>query len=87
VSTSPSLVPFADYNSILDGTKRLSAAGVNRTYLTKLEKGASHPGMEIIAKLATVLTVEPGELLRLSGAIRELGGCKPSRGSGANNCH
>ena len=40
-------------------------AGVNRTYLSKLEKGASYPGLEIIAKLATVLEVEPVELLRL----------------------
>jgi DNA-binding XRE family transcriptional regulator len=28
-------------------------AGINRTHLTKLEKGASHPGLEIIARLAT----------------------------------
>ena len=40
-------------------------AGVNRTYLSKLEKGASYPGLEIIAKLATVLEVEPAELLRV----------------------
>jgi transcriptional regulator with XRE-family HTH domain len=30
-------------------------AGVNGTYVSKLEKGASYPGLEIIAKLATVL--------------------------------
>ena len=30
-------------------------AGVNRTYMSKLEKGASYPGLEIITKLATVL--------------------------------
>ena len=41
-------------------------AGVNRTYLSKLEKGVSYPGLEIIAKLATVLEVEPAELLRAS---------------------
>jgi transcriptional regulator with XRE-family HTH domain len=40
-------------------------AGVNRTYLSKLEKAASYPGREIIAKLATVLEVEPAELIRL----------------------
>ena len=28
------------------------AAAVNRTYLSKLEKAASYPGLEIIAKLA-----------------------------------
>jgi transcriptional regulator with XRE-family HTH domain len=44
------------------------AAGVNRTYLSKLEKGASYPGLEIIAKLATVLEVEPAELLRVPPA-------------------
>ena len=28
--------------------------GVNRTYLSKLEKAATYPGLEIIAKLVTV---------------------------------
>jgi transcriptional regulator with XRE-family HTH domain len=32
--------------------------------MSKLEKGASYPGLEIIAKLATALEVEPAELLR-----------------------
>lgn len=32
--------------------------------MSKLEKGASYPGLEIIAMLATVLEVEPAELLR-----------------------
>jgi len=31
----------------------------------KIQKGASYPGLEIIGKLATVLEVEPAELLRL----------------------
>ena len=39
-------------------------AGVNRSYLSKLEKGASYAGLEIIGKLADVLGVEPAELLR-----------------------
>jgi len=39
-------------------------AGVNRTDLSKLEKGASYAGLEIIGKLAAVLGVEPAELLR-----------------------
>jgi hypothetical protein len=30
--------------------------------------GASYPGLEIIAKLATVLEVEPAELLRVPPA-------------------
>lgn len=40
-------------------------AGVNRSYMSKLEKGASYPGLEIIGKLAAVLGVEPAELLKL----------------------
>ena len=40
-------------------------ADVNRSYMSRLEKGASYPGLEIIGKLATVLGVEPAELLRL----------------------
>jgi transcriptional regulator with XRE-family HTH domain len=40
-------------------------AGINRSYMSKLEKGASYPGLEIIAKIATVLEVEPAELLRV----------------------
>jgi transcriptional regulator with XRE-family HTH domain len=40
-------------------------ADVNRTYLSKLEKGVSYPGLEIIAKLADALEVEPAELLML----------------------
>ena len=40
-------------------------ADVNRTYLSKLEKGVSYPGLEIIAKLADALGIEPAELLRL----------------------
>jgi transcriptional regulator with XRE-family HTH domain len=34
-------------------------AGINRSYMSKLEKGASYPGLEIIAKLATVLECDP----------------------------
>ena len=39
-------------------------AEVNRTYISKLEKGACYPGLAIIAKLAAVLEVEPAELLK-----------------------
>jgi transcriptional regulator with XRE-family HTH domain len=42
------------------------AAGSNRSYMSKLEKGANYPGLEIIAKLATVLEVEPEELIKLT---------------------
>jgi transcriptional regulator with XRE-family HTH domain len=34
--------------------------------MSKLEKGASYPGPEIIAKLATALEVEPAALLRVA---------------------
>jgi transcriptional regulator with XRE-family HTH domain len=37
---------------------------VNRTYMSKLEKGGSYVGLEIIGKLAAVLEVEPTELLK-----------------------
>jgi transcriptional regulator with XRE-family HTH domain len=40
-------------------------ADVNRSYMSRLEKGASYPGLEIIGKLAAVLEVEPAELLKL----------------------
>ena len=39
---------------------------VNRTYPSKLEKVASYPGLKIIARLATLLEVEPNELLRMA---------------------
>jgi hypothetical protein len=47
-----------------------STAAVNRTYMSRLEKGASYPGLEIIAKLAAALEVEPAELLRVPLAPR-----------------
>jgi hypothetical protein len=36
----------------VSGTRRLvtNLVSVNRTYLSKLEKGASYPGLEIIAQ-------------------------------------
>ena len=40
-------------------------ADVNRTYMSKIEKGGTWVGLEIIGKLAGVLDVEPAELLRL----------------------
>lgn len=40
-------------------------ADVNRTYLSKLEKGVSYVGLEIIGKLAETLGVEPAEFLKL----------------------
>lgn len=39
-------------------------ADINRTYLSKLEKGASWPGLEVICKLAKVLKIEPYQLIQ-----------------------
>lgn len=39
-------------------------AGVNRTYMSKLEKGESWVGLEILVKLGKVLSVEPADFLR-----------------------
>jgi transcriptional regulator with XRE-family HTH domain len=39
-------------------------AGVNRTYMSKIERGGTWVGLEIIDKLASALAVEPAELLR-----------------------
>ena len=40
-------------------------AEVSRSYLSQLEKGAFYASLKIIGKLATVLKVEPAELLKL----------------------
>ncbi len=40
-------------------------ADVNRSYVSKLEKGASYPGLEILVKLANVLGVEAADLLKV----------------------
>jgi transcriptional regulator with XRE-family HTH domain len=40
-------------------------AGVNRTYMSKLEKGGSFVGLELMVKLAKVLQVEPADFLKI----------------------
>jgi transcriptional regulator with XRE-family HTH domain len=40
-------------------------AGVNRSYMARIETGQTSVGLDIIVKLAAVLEVEPAELLRL----------------------
>ena len=40
-------------------------AEVSRSYLSQLEKGAFYASLKIIEKLATVLKVQPAELLKL----------------------
>jgi transcriptional regulator with XRE-family HTH domain len=39
-------------------------AGVSRSYMAKIETGKTSTGLDIIAKLAAILGVEPMELLR-----------------------
>lgn len=39
-------------------------AGVNRSYMAKIETGKTWVGLEIICKLAGALEIEPAELLR-----------------------
>jgi hypothetical protein len=52
---------------------------MNHSRLRRRGKGATYPGLEIIAKLATVLEVEPAELLRVSVRKDDLGRDKLSR--------
>ena len=49
-------------------------AEVSRSYLSQLEKGAFYASLKIVGKLATVLQVDPAELLKLPAT-------KPERGS------
>ena len=45
-------------------------AGVSRSYLSQLEKGAYHASLKIVGRLAEALNVEPAELLRMTGQER-----------------
>jgi transcriptional regulator with XRE-family HTH domain len=40
-------------------------AGVSRSYLSQLEKGAYYAGLKIVGRLAQALDIEPTELLRV----------------------
>ena len=40
----------------------LAAAGVSRSYLSQLEKGAFYASLKIVGRLAEALSVEPAEL-------------------------
>ena len=48
-------------------------AKINRTYLSKLETGATWAGLEIIGKLAKVLRIEPAELLKAPMRVAKAG--------------
>jgi len=39
--------------------------GVNRSYMSRVEKGGPYVGLEVIGKIAEALEVEPAELLKL----------------------
>jgi transcriptional regulator with XRE-family HTH domain len=39
-------------------------AGISRSYLSQLEKGAFYASLKIVGKVADVLKIEPAELLR-----------------------
>ena len=41
-------------------------AGVDRAYLSRVERGVTHVGLEIIGRLAEVLEVDPAEFFRKS---------------------
>jgi class 3 adenylate cyclase len=49
---------LAEFPSVVDAPFPAHTAGLNRTYLPKLEKAASYPGLDIMARLATVLEVK-----------------------------
>nr|WP_305959604.1 helix-turn-helix transcriptional regulator [Aurantiacibacter sp. 219JJ12-13]MDP5263020.1 helix-turn-helix transcriptional regulator [Aurantiacibacter sp. 219JJ12-13] len=38
-------------------------AGIHRTYISDIERGARNPTIEVVAKIAKALGVRPGELL------------------------
>jgi len=42
-------------------------AGVSRSYLSQLEKGAFYASLKVVGKLAVALNVEPAELLKMPG--------------------
>ena len=60
--TPVSLTTRTDENSVLDGTAAPTAIGmihgsVNRTYLSKLENGASYPRLKVITQPSPALEV------------------------------
>jgi transcriptional regulator with XRE-family HTH domain len=60
---------FATNVRVARAAKRLSqealadAAGIDRSYMSRIERGITWAGLEIVVKLADVLEVEPHELL------------------------
>ena len=48
-------------------------AGVSRSYLSQLEKGAFYASLKIVGKLAEALDAEPAELLKLPKSEKRRG--------------
>jgi transcriptional regulator with XRE-family HTH domain len=46
-------------------------AGVSRSYLSQLEKGAYYASLKIIGRLAEALDIDPAELVRVTGHERK----------------
>jgi transcriptional regulator with XRE-family HTH domain len=46
-------------------------AGVSRSYLSQLEKGAYYASLKIVGRLTEALNVEPAELLRMTARERK----------------
>jgi transcriptional regulator with XRE-family HTH domain len=44
-------------------------AGVSRSYLSQLEKGAFYASLKIVGKVAEALDVQPSELLKMNGSL------------------
>jgi len=59
----------------LSQSKLALGAGLNRSYLSRLENGKNDPRLEIIGKLAKILRVTPAQLLTPSKRTN------PSKGS------
>lgn len=58
-------------------------AGVSRSYLSQLEKGAFYASLKTVGKLASALDVEPAELLELPDKKRlNRSGMSTSRSAG-----
>jgi transcriptional regulator with XRE-family HTH domain len=45
------------------------SAGINRSYMSRLEAGRTYAGLKIIADLARVLEVDPADLLAKPKAV------------------
>ena len=43
------------------------AAGVDRAHVSKVERGITYVGLEIIGKFSVVLDVEPAEFFKMTG--------------------